>query len=93
MFMKRAVYSWRNWKMVAAQFLVPLIFTAFGLIAAKTFPGPQDSPLLKLTLSPYGRTTVPFSVSQGSSLGERLAAQYKDVVGAQRQEPLEVVGQ
>ncbi|KAL7979133.1 hypothetical protein Chor_015157 [Crotalus horridus] len=92
MFMKRAVYSWRNWKMVAAQFLVPLIFTAFALIAAKTFPGPQDSPLLKLTLNPYGQTTVPFSVSQGSSLGERLAAQYKDVVGAQRQEPLEVVG-
>ncbi|XP_070811047.1 phospholipid-transporting ATPase ABCA3 [Pituophis catenifer annectens] len=92
MFMKRAVYSWRNWKMVAAQFLVPLIFTAFALIAAKTFPGPQDSPLLKLTLKPYGQTTVPFSVSQGSSLGERLAAQYKDVVGAQRQEPLEVVG-
>ncbi|ETE64856.1 ATP-binding cassette sub-family A member 3, partial [Ophiophagus hannah] len=92
MFMKRAVYSWRNWKMVAAQFLVPLIFTAFALISAKTFPGPQDSPLLKLTLNPYGQTTVPFSVSQGSSLGERLAAQYRDVVGAQRQEPLEVVG-
>ncbi|XP_053132329.1 phospholipid-transporting ATPase ABCA3 [Hemicordylus capensis] len=95
MFVKRAVYSWRNWKMVAAQFLVPLIFTVFALIVAKTFPGPGDSPLLKLTLNPYGTTTVPFSVSQGSqgsSLAQRLAAQYKDAVEAQRQGSLEVVG-
>ncbi|XP_054848460.1 phospholipid-transporting ATPase ABCA3 isoform X2 [Eublepharis macularius] len=90
MFMKRAVYSWRNWKMVAAQFLVPLIFTAFALIVAKTFPGPRDSPLLKLTLNPYGQTTVPFSVSQESVLAQQLAAQYSDLVRAQHQWPLEV---
>uniref|UniRef100_A0ABM5F152 Phospholipid-transporting ATPase ABCA3 n=1 Tax=Pogona vitticeps TaxID=103695 RepID=A0ABM5F152_9SAUR len=92
MFMKRAMYSWRNWKMVVAQFLVPLIFTAFALVVAKTFPGPQDSSLLKLTLTPYGRTTVPFSIPQGSSLAQRIAAQYQEVVEAQHQEPLEVVG-
>ncbi|XP_061455423.1 phospholipid-transporting ATPase ABCA3 [Rhineura floridana] len=92
MFMKRAVYSWRNWKMMIAQFLVPLIFTALALIVAKTFPGSQDSSLLKLTLNPYGQTTVPFSVSQESSLAQRLAAQYKDIVDAEHQEPLEVVG-
>nr|XP_060642190.1 phospholipid-transporting ATPase ABCA3 isoform X1 [Anolis sagrei ordinatus]XP_060642191.1 phospholipid-transporting ATPase ABCA3 isoform X1 [Anolis sagrei ordinatus] len=92
MFMKRAVYSWRNWKMVAAQFLVPLIFTAFALVVAKTFPGPRDSSLLKLTLNPYGRTTVPFSTSQGSVLAQRLAAQYQETVEAQDQGPLEVVG-
>ncbi|KAJ7305756.1 hypothetical protein JRQ81_010122 [Phrynocephalus forsythii] len=92
MFMKRAMYSWRNWKMVVAQFLVPLIFTAFALVVAKTFPGPQDSRLLKLTLTPYGRTTVPFSISQGSSLTQKIAAQYQDVVEFQHQEPLEVVG-
>ncbi|XP_077172968.1 phospholipid-transporting ATPase ABCA3 [Paroedura picta] len=90
MFMKRAVYTWRNWKMVAAQFLVPLIFTAFALIVAKTFPGPRDSPLLQLTLRPYGRTTVPFSTLQNSSLAQQLAAQYSDLVRAQHQQPLEV---
>lgn len=92
MFMKRAVYTWRNWKMVAAQFLVPLIFTAFALIVAKTFPGPRDSSLLKLTLNPYGHTTVPFSVSKESSLAQKLAAQYEDLVDSQHQGPLDVVG-
>lgn len=92
MFMKRAVYTWRNWKMVAAQFLVPLIFTAFALVVAKTFPGPRDSVLLKLTLNPYGHTTVPFSVSQEPSLAQKLSAQYKDVIEAQQQASLEVVG-
>uniref|UniRef100_A0A8D0GV65 ABC transporter domain-containing protein n=1 Tax=Sphenodon punctatus TaxID=8508 RepID=A0A8D0GV65_SPHPU len=92
MFMKRAVYSWRNWKMVAAQFLVPLIFTAFALVVAKTFPGPRDSSLLRLTLDPYGQTTVPFSVSEGSRLSQRLAEQYAELLDAQRQGPLEVLG-
>ncbi|KAF7243057.1 ATP-binding cassette sub-family A member 3 [Varanus komodoensis] len=93
MFMKRATYSGRNWKIVVAQFLVPLIFTTFALVVAKTFPGPRDSSLLKLTLNLYGRTTVPFSVSQGPSVAQRLAEQYKEVVGAQHQAPVEVVGE
>ncbi|XP_048350984.1 phospholipid-transporting ATPase ABCA3 [Sphaerodactylus townsendi] len=90
MFMKRAVYTWRNWKMVAGQFLVPLIFTAFALIVAKTFPGPRDSPLLRLTLNPYGQTTVPFSVPQDSTLAQQLAVQYSNLVHAQHQWPEEV---
>ncbi|NXJ93214.1 ABCA3 protein, partial [Corythaixoides concolor] len=92
MFMKRAMYSWRNWKMVAAQFLVPLIFTAFALVVAKTFPGPRDSSLLRLTLEPYGQTIVPFSVSAASGLSQRLAEQYVELLDAQRQSPLEVLG-
>lgn len=93
MFMKRAMYSWRNWKMVAAQFLVPLIFTAFALIVAKTFPGPRDSSLLRLTLEPYGQTIVPFCVSAASGLSQRLAEQYVELLDAQRQSPLEVLGE
>uniref|UniRef100_A0A8B9J0E8 ATP binding cassette subfamily A member 3 n=1 Tax=Amazona collaria TaxID=241587 RepID=A0A8B9J0E8_9PSIT len=92
MFMKRAMYSWRNWKMVAAQFLVPLIFTAFALVVAKTFPGPRDSSLLRLTLEPYGQTIVPFSVPATAALPQRLAEQYVDLLDAQRQSPLEVLG-
>lgn len=93
MFMKRAMYSWRNWKMVAAQFLVPLIFTAFALIVAKTFPGPRDSSLLRLTLEPYGQTIVPFSVPATSALSQKLAEQYVELLDAQRQAPLEVLGE
>lgn len=93
MFMKRAMYSWRNWKMVAAQFLVPLIFTAFALIVAKTFPGPRDSSLLRLTLEPYGQTIVPFSVSGAVGLPQKLGEQYVELLEAQRQSPLEVLGE
>jgi len=93
MFMKRAMYSWRNWKMVAAQFLVPLIFTAFALIVAKTFPGPRDSSMLRLTLEPYGQTIVPFSVPTASGLPQRLAEQYVELLDAQHQSPLEVPGE
>uniref|UniRef100_A0A8C5UF57 ATP binding cassette subfamily A member 3 n=1 Tax=Malurus cyaneus samueli TaxID=2593467 RepID=A0A8C5UF57_9PASS len=92
MFMKRAMYSWRNWKMVAAQFLVPLIFTAFALIVAKTFPGPRDSSLLRLTLEPYGQTIVPLSVSGAKWLPQRLAEQYVELLDAQHQSALEVLG-
>uniref|UniRef100_A0A8C2YFC7 ATP binding cassette subfamily A member 3 n=1 Tax=Coturnix japonica TaxID=93934 RepID=A0A8C2YFC7_COTJA len=92
MFMKRAMYSWRNWKMVAAQFLVPLIFTAFALIVAKTFPGPRDSSMLRLTLEAYGQTIVPFSVPAASGLPQKLAEQYVELLDAQHQSPLEVPG-
>uniref|UniRef100_A0A6I8PBH8 ATP binding cassette subfamily A member 3 n=1 Tax=Ornithorhynchus anatinus TaxID=9258 RepID=A0A6I8PBH8_ORNAN len=93
MFTKRAVYTWRNWKMVVAQFLVPLIFTAFALVVARTFPGPRDSPLLRLTLEPYGHTAVPFAVSAGASeLGRRLSEQLAETLRAQHQAPLEVLG-
>uniref|UniRef100_A0A8D2M1Q4 ATP binding cassette subfamily A member 3 n=1 Tax=Zonotrichia albicollis TaxID=44394 RepID=A0A8D2M1Q4_ZONAL len=51
MFMKRAMYSWRNWKMVAAQFLVPLIFTAFRVLGH--CPGsPGNGPGLKAARAP-----------------------------------------
>ncbi|NXD12446.1 ABCA3 protein, partial [Nothocercus nigrocapillus] len=92
MFMKRAMYSWRNWKMVAAQFLVPLVFTAFALIVAKTFPGPRDSSLLRLMLESYGQTIVPFSISAASGLSQRLAEQYMELLDSQHQSPLEVLG-
>nr|XP_033770036.1 ATP-binding cassette sub-family A member 3 [Geotrypetes seraphini]XP_033770037.1 ATP-binding cassette sub-family A member 3 [Geotrypetes seraphini]XP_033770038.1 ATP-binding cassette sub-family A member 3 [Geotrypetes seraphini] len=93
MFMKRAMYSWRNWKMVVAQFLVPLIFTAFALIVVKTFPGPQDSPPLLLSLEPYGRTVVPYSVMPNSSLlTQRMAQYYVESLVSQKGTAQEVLG-
>ncbi|XP_029433384.1 ATP-binding cassette sub-family A member 3 [Rhinatrema bivittatum] len=93
MFIKRAMYSWRNWKMVVAQFLVPLIFTAFALIVAKTFPGPQDSPALPLSLEPYGRTMVPYSLTPKSSiLAQKLAQYYTELLASQKGTAQEVQG-
>uniref|UniRef100_A0A673NB84 ATP-binding cassette sub-family A member 3-like n=1 Tax=Sinocyclocheilus rhinocerous TaxID=307959 RepID=A0A673NB84_9TELE len=62
MFLKRALYSWRNWKVMVAQFLVPLIFTVLALVVAHTLPGSQITSLLRLLLKQYGPTHVPVAV-------------------------------
>ncbi|XP_063286648.1 phospholipid-transporting ATPase ABCA3 [Pelobates fuscus] len=93
LFVKRATYSWRNWKIVVGQFLVPLVFTALALVVGKTFPGPQDSPALGLSLAPYGRSSVPYAVlPNASSLIEMLAQSYRDQFDGQDAQPQEVVG-
>uniref|UniRef100_A0A672IPT5 ABC transporter domain-containing protein n=1 Tax=Salarias fasciatus TaxID=181472 RepID=A0A672IPT5_SALFA len=56
MFLKRALYSWRNWKVMVAQFLVPLVFTVVALVVARTLPDHQNAPQLRLALSRYGHT-------------------------------------
>uniref|UniRef100_A0A674NSB8 ATP binding cassette subfamily A member 3 n=1 Tax=Takifugu rubripes TaxID=31033 RepID=A0A674NSB8_TAKRU len=55
MFFKRALYSWRNWKVVVAQFLVPLIFTIIALVVARTLPSHENAPQLRLSLSHYAQ--------------------------------------
>uniref|UniRef100_A0A673N7P9 ATP-binding cassette sub-family A member 3-like n=1 Tax=Sinocyclocheilus rhinocerous TaxID=307959 RepID=A0A673N7P9_9TELE len=62
MFLKRALYSWRNWKVMVAQFLVPLIFTVLALVVARALPGSQITPQLRLVLKQYGPTHVPVAV-------------------------------
>ncbi|XP_053328151.1 phospholipid-transporting ATPase ABCA3 [Spea bombifrons] len=93
LFVKRATYSWRNWKMVVGQFLVPLVFTALALVVGKTFPGPQDSPALELSLAPYGRTVVPYTLPpNASALIQSLAQSFRDQFDGQLTEPQEVLG-
>uniref|UniRef100_A0A8C1CUZ2 ATP-binding cassette, sub-family A (ABC1), member 3b n=1 Tax=Cyprinus carpio carpio TaxID=630221 RepID=A0A8C1CUZ2_CYPCA len=62
MFLKRALYSWRNWKVMVAQFLVPLIFTVLALVVARSLPGSKITPQLRLALKQYGPTHVPVAV-------------------------------
>uniref|UniRef100_A0AAY4BAQ1 ABC transporter domain-containing protein n=1 Tax=Denticeps clupeoides TaxID=299321 RepID=A0AAY4BAQ1_9TELE len=67
MFLKRALYGWRSWKVMVAQFLVPLVFTVVALMVARTLPGWQDTPPLQLALNSYGPTHVPVAL-EGSDL-------------------------
>ncbi|KAM8961307.1 phospholipid-transporting ATPase ABCA3 isoform 2-T2 [Pelodytes ibericus] len=93
LFVKRATYSWRNWKIVIGQFLVPLVFTTLALVVGKTFPGPQDSPELELSLTPYGRTSVPYALSpNASALIQSLAQSFSDQFDGQHTQPQEVIG-
>ncbi|XP_055460812.1 phospholipid-transporting ATPase ABCA3 [Psammomys obesus] len=92
MFLKKAAYSWREWKMVAAQVLVPLTCITLALLAIKYTVEIFDDPPLKLSLNEYGRTVVPFSVPGSSLLGQQLSEHLKDMLQAERQEPREVLG-
>ncbi|XP_075998973.1 phospholipid-transporting ATPase ABCA3 [Genypterus blacodes] len=84
MFLKRALYSWRNWKVMVAQFLVPLVFTVIALIVARTFPSQQSATQLRLALSRYGPTSVPVAVQHGAGpLASILAEAYESQLSAQ----------
>lgn len=92
MFLKKAAYSWREWKMVAAQILVPLTCVTLALLAINYSSELFDDPMLRLTLGEYGRTIVPFSVPGTSQLGQQLSEHLKDALQAEGQEPREVLG-
>lgn len=92
MFLKKAAYSWREWKMVAAQVLVPLTCLTLALLAINYTSEIFDDPLLKLSLNEYGRTVVPFSVPGTSRLAQQLSEHLRDMLQADRQEPREVLG-
>ncbi|XP_004627914.1 ATP-binding cassette sub-family A member 3 [Octodon degus] len=92
MFLKKATYSWREWKMVAAQILVPLTCITLALLAINYSSEIFDDPMLRLSLSEYGRTIVPFSVPGTSPLDQQLSEHLRDMLQAAGQEPREVLG-
>ncbi|KAM3864274.1 phospholipid-transporting ATPase ABCA3 [Diretmus argenteus] len=84
MFLKRALYSWRNWKVMVAQFLVPLVFTVVALIVARSFPSHHSAPQLRLALNHYGHTRVPVALEPGAGpLAASLADAYNSQLSAQ----------
>ncbi|XP_010838764.1 PREDICTED: LOW QUALITY PROTEIN: ATP-binding cassette sub-family A member 3 [Bison bison bison] len=92
MFLKKATYSWREWKVAAAQVLVPVTCLTLALLAINYSSEIFDDPLLKLTLGEYGHTVVPFSVPGTSRLDQQLSEHLKDMLQAEGQEPREVLG-
>ncbi|KAG9264555.1 ATP-binding cassette sub-family A member 3 [Astyanax mexicanus] len=88
MFLKRALYSWRNWKVMVAQFLVPLIFTVVALVVARFLPDHQNAPQLRLALGRYGPTTVPVALdADAGPLAVALAEAYAAQLPAQSATP------
>ena len=93
MFLKRALYSWRNWKVMVAQFLVPLVFTVLALAVARSFPGHHSAPLLRLVLGRYGPTTVPVALEPGAGqLTAALADTYNLQLSAQQAQLENITG-
>lgn len=94
MFLKRALYSWRNWKVMVAQFLVPLVFTVVALVVARTLPGRHNTPQLKLSLERYGPTHVPVALEPTAGpLAVALAQAYSSQLSEQGAAPNNVTGE
>uniref|UniRef100_A0AAQ6AQX1 ABC transporter domain-containing protein n=1 Tax=Amphiprion ocellaris TaxID=80972 RepID=A0AAQ6AQX1_AMPOC len=92
MFLKRALYSWRNWKVMVAQFLVPLVFTIVALVVARSFPSSLKAPELRLALHHYGATRVPVALQPGAGpLASALADAYSSQLSAQLGQLREVI--
>lgn len=93
MFLKRALYSWRNWKVMVAQFLVPLVFTIVALVVARTLPSQGNAHRLNLALDRYGPTDVPLALDpRPGPLAAALADAYSSQLPAQRGQVVNITG-
>ncbi|XP_074055105.1 phospholipid-transporting ATPase ABCA3-like [Macrotis lagotis] len=72
MLMKKILYSWREWKMITAQILVPLTCTIIALLAINYSSKIPDLPSRKVSLDGYHKTTVPYNFSGTSILHPNL---------------------
>lgn len=91
MFIKRAKHTMRNKIVTITQLAIPLFYTIMALTVVRTFPGPGDSPPLKLNVSAYGRNTIVYNERGGQGvnlMGHFFEMQFEkspdDVVNVKR---------
>ena len=89
MFVKRALFTWRNWKLMLLQISVILVFTTYLL---RTIYSQHDLPMREMDLSQYGRTIVPYSISGNSDLALNFINNLKIFLKRKNQELREVQG-
>uniref|UniRef100_A0A8D2DWM4 ABC transporter domain-containing protein n=1 Tax=Sciurus vulgaris TaxID=55149 RepID=A0A8D2DWM4_SCIVU len=91
MFLKRAVFSWRNWKMLLLQIL-PLLGFMYLLMRRVAIPPTPDEPAREMDLGQYGKTIVPFTVSGSSDLTENFKKNLEIILKDKKQILKEVEG-
>ncbi|XP_043856125.1 phospholipid-transporting ATPase ABCA3-like [Dromiciops gliroides] len=92
MFIKKVLFTWRNWKMTLAQAVVPLLCVMFSIEVFRRNLRLEKTPKLLLTLNKYGRTTVPFFISKTSRLPTKFSDHLSKTIKAEGHIPLEVMG-
>ncbi|XP_047388904.1 LOW QUALITY PROTEIN: phospholipid-transporting ATPase ABCA3-like [Sciurus carolinensis] len=90
MFIKRALFSWRNWKLILLQIIVILAVTTYLLIALQLKD--DDVPAREMDLTHYGRTIVPYSISGNSYLTVNFIRNLDIFLKSQNQELRKVKG-
>ncbi|XP_004691779.1 PREDICTED: ATP-binding cassette sub-family A member 3-like [Condylura cristata] len=89
MLIKRALFTWRNWKLMLLQLSVILLVTTYLL---KTVDSNNELPSREMDLRQYGRTIVPYSVSGNSDLALNFTKNLKTFLNLKNQELREVQG-
>ncbi|XP_051002938.1 phospholipid-transporting ATPase ABCA3-like [Acomys russatus] len=90
MFIKRVMFSWRNWKLLLLQ-LLALLGLMYLLMKGISFPAPEKLPR-KMDLEQYGQTIVPFSISGDPDLTHNLTENLEFMLKAKNQKIHEVQG-
>ncbi|XP_076775121.1 phospholipid-transporting ATPase ABCA3-like isoform X2 [Arvicanthis niloticus] len=90
MFIKRALFISRNWKLMFLQIVVVLVVTTYLLLALHL--DNDDIPERELNLSDYGRTIVPYSVSGNSDLALKLIKNLKIFLKSKNQSLKKIKG-
>ncbi|XP_049760992.1 phospholipid-transporting ATPase ABCA3-like [Elephas maximus indicus] len=84
MFMKRAMFSWRNWKLVLLQILGLLGVLTF-LLKAQDFSNKNNEIVRQMNLRHYGQTIVPLSISGNSNLTVNLLKHLENMLQSEEQ--------
>nr|XP_012645578.1 ATP-binding cassette sub-family A member 3-like isoform X3 [Microcebus murinus]XP_012645580.1 ATP-binding cassette sub-family A member 3-like isoform X3 [Microcebus murinus]XP_020137274.1 ATP-binding cassette sub-family A member 3-like isoform X3 [Microcebus murinus]XP_020137277.1 ATP-binding cassette sub-family A member 3-like isoform X3 [Microcebus murinus] len=90
MFIKRALFTWRSWKLMLLQIIVILVVTTY-LLKTQHITSGYD-PGREMDLSQYGQTIVPYSVSGNSSLALDLIKNLEIFLKPKNQKLQEVQG-
>ncbi|XP_008589411.1 PREDICTED: ATP-binding cassette sub-family A member 3-like [Galeopterus variegatus] len=89
MFIKRMMFSWRNWKLLLLQILGLVGCFAFLLRAGNTS---ENDNIRQMDLGQYGQTIVPFSISGNSNLTTNLLKHLESMLKSDNQRLKEVQG-
>nr|XP_045377110.1 phospholipid-transporting ATPase ABCA3-like isoform X4 [Camelus bactrianus] len=89
MFMKRALFTWRNWKLSLLQMSVILFVTTY-LFSSLNLD--SEPPAREMDLSQYGRTIVPYSISGNSDLALNIVKNLEIFLKLKNQELRKVQG-
>ncbi|XP_052030939.1 phospholipid-transporting ATPase ABCA3-like [Apodemus sylvaticus] len=90
MFIKRVMFSWRNWKLLLLQ-LLALLGLMYLLMKGISFSAPEQ-PARVMDLEQYGETTIPFSVSGDPHLTRILTKNLEIMFNSKKQKIHEVQG-
>ncbi|XP_055264789.1 phospholipid-transporting ATPase ABCA3-like [Moschus berezovskii] len=89
MFLKRALFNWRSWKLTLLHISIILFVTTYLLTTLNLY---YIMPAREMDLSQYGRTIVPYSISGNSVLALNLIKNLEIFLKLKNQELREVQG-